>query len=158
MERLLKLPAVRSLVDWKHAWWLIVPILLGEALLCGLIIRRVPYTKIDWDAYMQEVAGPFDEGQWDYSALRGETGPLVYPAGFVYLYGALRLLGNDSGDVRAVQWAFAAVYLLTQALVLGTYARAAPKSMPPWALLLLCISKRMHSLFVLRLFNDCWAM
>ena len=158
MERLLKLPPVRSLVDWKHAWWLAVPTLLGEALLCALIIRRVPYTKIDWDAYMQEVAGPFDQNQWDYSTLRGETGPLVYPAGFVYLYGALRYLGGDSGDVHAVQWAFAAVYLLTQALVLGTYARAAPNGMPPWALLLLCISKRMHSLYVLRLFNDCWAM
>jgi len=45
-------------------------------------------TEIDWIAYMQEVAG-FLSGDWDYANLRGDTGPLVYPAGFVYIYSAL---------------------------------------------------------------------
>lgn len=44
----------------------------------------------------------------------------------------------------------------TQALVLATYVRA--KQVPAWSLLLLLISKRMHSVYVLRLFNDCVAM
>jgi len=55
-------------------------------------------------------------------------------------------------------------YLLTLALVLITYRLAAGSthkrrySVPAWALVLLVASKRMHSLYVLRLFNDCFAM
>ena len=45
----------------------------------------------DWDAYMEEVAGVLVRCDTDYAALRGDTGPLVYPAGFVWLYGALYL-------------------------------------------------------------------
>ena len=30
-------------------------LLVGEACLCALIIYAVPYTKIDFDAYMQQV-------------------------------------------------------------------------------------------------------
>jgi len=151
--------AERVLCDWEYLPWLAVPLLLFECLLCGAIILRVPYTKIDWDAYMSEVAGPLQHGQWDYAQLKGETGPLVYPAGFVYAYGALRWLGGgDGSDVRAVQWAFGGLYVATQAVVLAIYARARPRAMAPWALLLLCASKRMHSLFVLRLFNDCLGM
>lgn len=36
----------------------------------------------------QEVKGVID-GERDYAMLRGDTGPLVYPAGFVYIYSAL---------------------------------------------------------------------
>jgi len=46
-------------------------------------------TEIDWKAYMQEVAGVIEEGQFDYQHLRGDTGPLVYPAGFVWLFSGL---------------------------------------------------------------------
>ncbi len=37
-------------------------------------------TEIDWIAYMQEVGG-FMGGELDYLKLKGDTGPLVYPAG-----------------------------------------------------------------------------
>ena len=134
-------------------------LLAGEAVLCSLLVLRGRYTKIDWTAYMQEVEGPLVHGEWDYSKLRGETGPLVYPAGFVYLYAALRALGGGDGtELRPVQWAFAAVYVGTQALVFALYVLATPRArVPPWVLPLLCVSKRLHSLYVLRLFNDCWA-
>ena len=54
------------------------------------------------------------------------------------------------------QYIFAALYLATQAAAMALYIRAA--SLPPWSLALLCASRRLHSIFVLRLFNDCWAM
>ena len=61
---------------------------------------------------MDEVKPPMVDGVYDYTDLRGETGPLVYPAGFVWLYGALRsVAGGDGSDVRVAQWIFAGVYV-----------------------------------------------
>ncbi|KAJ1485426.1 ALG3 protein-domain-containing protein [Baffinella frigidus] len=51
-------------------------------------MQEVPYTEIDWVAYMQEVGGVIS-GERDYSLLKGNTGPLVYPAGFVWFYSGL---------------------------------------------------------------------
>ena len=47
-----------------------VGILLVELLLNLVIVQRVPYTEIDWKAYMQECEG-FLNGTTDYSLLRG---------------------------------------------------------------------------------------
>jgi alpha-1,3-mannosyltransferase len=52
-------------------------------------------TEIDWRAYMQEVEG-YLGGERNYYNLMGDTGPLVYPAGFVYVFAALRSL-TDAG-------------------------------------------------------------
>ena len=57
---------------------------------------------------MEEVGG-FLAGERDYTKLKGGTGPLVYPAGFVYLYSFLRKV--TLGSVRPAQWCFAGVYL-----------------------------------------------
>jgi len=48
-------------------------LLLVDLALCGLIVWRVPYTEIDWVAYMQEVEGWLG-GEHDYGKLRGDTG------------------------------------------------------------------------------------
>ena len=39
---------------------------------------------------------PLPQGERDYALLRGDTGPLVYPAGFVYLFSALRWVTNEA--------------------------------------------------------------
>jgi alpha-1,3-mannosyltransferase len=57
-----------------------------------------PDTEIDWIAYMQEVGG-FLDGERNYSNLRGNTGPLVYPAGFVYIFSVLRWLTDDGVNI-----------------------------------------------------------
>ena len=189
------------LLDWRHFPLLTALLVLGEALLGAAVVLLRRYTEIDWRAYVQEVEG------WtlrraaplNYLFLRGDTGPCVYPAGFLHVFRALVWLatpasgsgsGSGSGaaaaspaceaaaaaeacifdfgatcatpapcggqDVRPVQWAFLAVYLATLALALDVLARARPG--PPWACLLLAASYRLHSVYLLRLFNDCVAM
>ncbi|CAN0146433.1 unnamed protein product, partial [Phaeothamnion confervicola] len=114
-------------------------------------------TEIDWIAYMQEV-GSFLAGERDYLNMRGDTGPLVYPAGFVYIYSLFHWATDGGANIRLAQYAFVAIYVSMMAMVLYVYLRAAPRSMPLWAYFLPCISKRVHSIFVLRLFNDGVAM
>jgi alpha-1,3-mannosyltransferase len=127
-----------------------------EIVLNVLIIEKVPYTEIDWRAYMQEVEG-FLNGTLDYSKLRGDTGPLVYPAGFVYIFSGLYHITSRGTNVKIAQYFFAALYVITLMLVFRIYAKS--KKVPPYVLILMCCtSYRIHSIFVLRLFNDPVAM
>lgn len=128
-------------------------LLLIDALLVSLIIAYVPYTKIDWDAYMSQVSG-FLDGERNYMNLKGDTGPLVYPAGFLYIYSAVQFV--TGGQVYPAQILFGILYILNLGIILFIYVKT--DVLPWWALSLLCLSKRMHSIFVLRLFNDCFAM
>ena len=148
----------RAATSWHTAVPLIPLVLLGELVLCLLIIKVIRYTPIDFKAYMEEVEGPLVHGIYNYSLLRGETGPLVYPGGFVYLYGAIRWLTHDGADVLPAQLAMAACYVATLGACIACHAIARPRGVPPWALLLVSISLRLHSIYVLRLFNDGWAM
>ena len=59
-------------------------IFMAEIALNTLIVKKVPYTEIDWKAYMSEVEG-YLNGSTNYYDLKGDTGPLVYPGGFVYI-------------------------------------------------------------------------
>jgi alpha-1,3-mannosyltransferase len=156
-----------------------------EVILTILIVLRVPYTEIDWVAYMQEVT-TYQAGERDYVNIKGDTGPLVYPAGFLYLYEWCKSLaanGNDSLDgstsaeaIRRVQWLFVALYVFNSCIVLALYhnvlletrrrheqqrpSSSAATEVWYWrvAMGLTCLSKRVHSIFVLRLFNDAPAM
>ncbi|KAK7199921.1 dolichyl-P-Man:GDP-Man5GlcNAc2-PP-dolichyl alpha-1,3-mannosyltransferase [Novymonas esmeraldas] len=125
-----------------------------EAVVIAGVIAAVPYTEIDWKAYMEEVGG-FLGGELDYRQLKGGTGPLVYPGGFVWIYSALYYITKMGEDIHLAQWIFAGVYLATLAVVLRLYTNAGHA----WRVMIpLFVSRRMRSLYVLRLFNDCWAM
>ncbi|XP_076196767.1 dol-P-Man:Man(5)GlcNAc(2)-PP-Dol alpha-1,3-mannosyltransferase [Aptenodytes patagonicus] len=120
------------------------------------VIRRVPYTEIDWKAYMEEVEG-FANGTLDYTQLKGDTGPLVYPAGFVYIFLGLYYATDRGTDIRLAQYLFAGLYLLNLLLVFRIYCRT--NKVPPYVFFFMCCaSYRIHSIFVLRLFNDPVAM
>ncbi|KAI0132092.1 glycosyltransferase [Xylariales sp. AK1849] len=125
-----------------------------DALLCALIIWKVPYTEIDWKAYMEQVA-QYVSGERDYTQIKGGTGPLVYPAAHVYTYTGLYYLTDKGRDIFLAQQLFAVLYMATLGLVMICYWRA---KVPPYVFPLLIASKRLHSIFVLRCFNDCFAV
>lgn len=103
---------------------------------------------------MQQVS-QFIAGERDYVKLYGDTGPLVYPAAHVYIYRILHFLTDEGRDVRIAQYLFVLLYLGTLALVMRCYREA---KAPPYIFPLLVLSKRLHSIFLLRLFNDCFAV
>lgn len=147
--------AVKWLLFNKSAYPIVAALLLAaEAVLGVMIIKRIAYTEIDWVAYMQEVGG-FLEGERDYENLKGDTGPLVYPAGFVYIYSALYHITSSGANILLAQYIFLGVYLATQAVAFYLHYLA---DLPPWTLAVLCISKRVHSIYMLRCFNDTIAM
>jgi len=43
-------------------------------------MNSVVDTEIDWKAYMQQII-QYRNGERDYTLIKGDTGPLVYPAG-----------------------------------------------------------------------------
>lgn len=131
-----------------------VMLLMGDAILCSLIILKVPYTEIDWVAYMQQVK-QFISGETDYANISGGTGPLVYPAAHVYTYTGLYHLTNEGTNIARAQILFAGLYIATLTLVMLCYSHArVPLSIFP----ILVLSKRLHSIFILRCFNDCFAI
>ncbi|XP_017868068.1 PREDICTED: lethal(2)neighbour of Tid protein [Drosophila arizonae] len=149
-------------LSWKYARYLALDpsalpivallIVLAEAVINVLVIQHVPYTEIDWVAYMQECEG-FLNGTTNYALLRGDTGPLVYPAAFVYIYSALYYLTAHGSNVRLAQYIYIGIYLLQMCLALRLYAKS--RKVPPYMLVLTAFtSYRIHSIYVLRLFND----
>lgn len=151
----------------KHV---ICSLLFLEAVVVVYIVHYVPYTEIDWKAYMEEVS-MWQDGELDYMKIRGGTGPLVYPAGFLYLFGLMKKMTDDGHNIRRAQYLFGMLYMINMAIVLCIYTLLARntkflkrKKMKldqahriwSWrvAMTLLCLSKRMHSIFMLRLFND----
>ncbi|TYZ63748.1 hypothetical protein PybrP1_003717 [[Pythium] brassicae (nom. inval.)] len=141
--------------SYRHFQYLALALLLADAVVGYLIIQHVPYTEIDWRAYMQQVA-TFKAGERDYIKIRGDTGPLVYPAGFLYVFSVLHTVTDAGANIRRAQYIFLGFYLVTIATMLAIFNRA--RVMPPWAAVFLCVSKRLHSIYMLRLFNDGVAM
>ncbi|KAF1919529.1 Lethal(2)neighbour of Tid protein [Ampelomyces quisqualis] len=137
-----------------HTKWLLPLLLVVDAALCGVIIEKVPYTEIDWSTYMQHIS-LYMKGERDYSKITGSTGPLVYPGAHVWIYTQLFRITDHGRNIERAQYLFTLVYLGCLGLVGGCYRKA---KVPPYVFPLLILSKRLHSIFVLRLFNDCFAV
>ena len=170
----------------------IFKLLFFETILSLAIIKYVPYTEIDWIAYNEEVDAWWINGERDYMKIRGGTGPLVYPAGFLYFYRIIQYtVGGDGRDIYTAQKIFVVLYVLNSWVILILFTKVmrqnaknietrsvqrqvkkydssinhgenmdVPHLVWSWRLAmgLCCLSKRMHSIFMLRLFNDAPAM
>ncbi|GJE95191.1 glycosyltransferase family 58 protein [Phanerochaete sordida] len=141
------------LTDPRYFLTLACLVVLGDAALTQLIIRFVPYTEIDWETYIYQLE-LYLKGERDYALISGPTGPLVYPAGHVYVHKFLYNLTQSGNNIKAAQQLYGLLYLATLVITCGIYFKAG--NIPNWALMLLPVSKRLHSIYVLRLFNDCW--
>lgn len=140
----------------KFSWLACVILLPIELAVNIIVIQRVRYTEIDWVAYMSEVEG-FLNGTLDYSKLNGSTGPLVYPAGFVYIFSALYSITNYGSNIVLAQYIYAGVYLVSLAVIFRIYLQVS--NLPPYMYVFLsCTAYRIHSIYILRLFNDPIAM
>ena len=151
----------------KEAW--IVWVLDIFAILWVIHSRK--FINIDWEAYMQQVRSIFEDCVLDYAHVRGNTGPIVYPAGFAHIFDWIRRLTADGTNIRRAQYIFMAVQCATNFAVLSIYSEAFPSvsKSKKWeyrsvnvgrflVYLALIASPRVHSLFVLRMFNDAVAM
>lgn len=103
---------------------------------------------------MEEVEG-YESGERNYLNIKGNTGPLVYPAGFLYIFGFLKRITGEGTDIFRAQVIFAGIYIVTLAVSLILYAKG---KLPAFCAIFLILSKRVHSIFMLRMFNDCIAV
>ncbi|KAI1301168.1 Dol-P-Man:Man(5)GlcNAc(2)-PP-Dol alpha-1,3-mannosyltransferase [Halotydeus destructor] len=143
---------VKLLTDPRCLWHVGGALILFEMVLNLVVIRVVKYTEIDWSTYMQQVEC-FLNGTLDYEKIEGSTGPIVYPAGHLYIYTILYFLTNKGSSILVAQHIFTAVYILNLVLVFRIYSKI--NKIPPYMLIIICcFSYRIHSIFVLRLFND----
>ena len=111
-------------------------------------------TEIDWVAYMQQVQ-QFINGERDYPMIKGDTGPLVYPAIHVYIYRGLYEITQQGQNILLAQIYFSILYIFNLGLAMLCYMEA---KAPPYLMPMLVLSKRLHSIYLLRCFNDCFAV
>ena len=72
------------------------------------------------------------QGERDYRAIEGDTGPIVYPAGHLYAYSILYWLSNY-GSIGVAQVIFGVFYLVNQVLhkLLNQNVSVLTKALPP---------------------------
>lgn len=146
---------------------IVYPIIIClSSILTKIVINKISYTEIDFITYMQQIK-LINQGIIKYSEIEGDSGPIVYPGGFVQIYQFIQWLISSSSssssstgeeilsyDVREAQYIFS--YLFTTSIIFNCLIYINLINIPPWTIYLFLLSKRLVSIYVLRLFNDCW--
>jgi len=147
--------AIKSLiVNPDFSGRIMFPLLIVESIGLEAIILNVPYTEIDFSTYMQQIS-LIEKGELHYDKIVGDTGPIVYPGGYVWIYSWLKMFTGGMEYIRVGQEIFRFLYLLTMLITFVCYTMSNAR-IKPYIIYLLLLSKRLHSIYVLRLFNDCF--
>jgi alpha-1,3-mannosyltransferase len=72
---------------------------------------------------MQQV-DMYVKGERDYAAIKGDTGPLVYPGLHIYIYRLLYAVTGHGMNIFTGQVIFAGLYLFTLWIVMECYRNA----------------------------------
>lgn len=72
---------------------------------------------------MQQVA-QYVSGERDYVLIKGDTGPLVYPAAHLYIYSALYYITDNGRNIELAQYVFGGLYLTVLSVVMACYRLA----------------------------------
>ena len=125
---------------------------VASAAIAQIVIQRISFTEIDFQTYVGQAA-LFLDGERDYAKLdpMGGSGPCVYPAAHLYTYAFFYWLTQGGRNILPAQHVFALLSTVTNLLTALLYRQA---GLPPIAVLPLILSKRIHSIFLLRMFND----
>lgn len=85
-------------------------------------------TEIDWNTYMQQVQQYID-GERDYPTIKGDTGPLVYPAMHLYVYRGLYQVTQNGRNIVLAQVYFSVLYIFNLGLAMMCYKEVKVTSM-----------------------------
>ena len=72
---------------------------------------------------MQQVS-QYVSGERDYVLIKGDTGPLVYPAAHLYIYSALYHITDRGRNIELAQYVFGGLYLVVLSVVMACYRLA----------------------------------
>lgn len=110
--------------EFVNSWNLAKLLILIDSMITFLVIKHVKYTEIDWSTYMVQVKQVFNSTQpnFNYTQIEGPTGPLVYPAGHLYVFYLLKELTDEGSDIRSAQFIFLFIYIAQLILVYKIYS------------------------------------
>ena len=72
---------------------------------------------------------------------QGQTGPLVYPAGFLYIFTGLYYLTDQGDNIVRAQYIFYVLYLVQTYIVMKVYQEALVVSHKKWIIIPLALSR-----------------
>lgn len=106
------------------SWNLVKLLIVFELFINIFVVKHVKYTEIDWSTYMVQVKQVFNTTNYnfDYAQIEGPTGPLVYPAGHLYIFYLLKELTDEGSNILAAQYIFVGIYLAQLILVYKLYS------------------------------------